>query len=485
MEKMVRSNSVVNKSVNYSTLSEKERERIFYAALEILERTGAVVHDEETLDVLEDAGCWIEDGNHVKIPSGVAQDAVKSAPERVVFYDRNGNPAIHAEGNNSYYGPGPTNNYHKDPWTGERREPCKQDSANVAKVCDYLPNIDYVMDLGTVKDVPAQLSDVHAYHAMVKNTTKPIFHWGFDIEQYQAIIDMAATAVGGLDKLQKKPTLALYAEPTPPLIHSEEGIAKCVHAAKYDLPDIYTPCVMAGGSTPATLAATIATGIADSIVGLVANQHVNEGSPFILGGVYTIMDMKSTIFSYGAPEFLALQAGIAEVAHYMGIPVFGTAGCTDSCTLDGQAAGESAMSILISALAGANVIHDVGYTEYASTGSLYQLVMGDEVIGMVKQYTNGVEVNEDTLALDVIDEVGPGGDYSGHSHTKEHLEDFWTPDLIDRMKREDWEKDGQEMGDKIIAKTQRILEEYEPEPLEDEVVEELDRIAEEAEEKYL
>jgi len=481
VEKMVRSNSIVNKTVNFSSLSEEERKAIYLAALEILEKTGAIVHDEETLEVLEDAGCWV-DGNRVRIPSGVTQEAVNSAPERVVFYDRNGSRKIIAEGHNTYFGPGPTNNYYRDPETGERRDPKKEDKADVAKVCDYLPNIDYVMDLGTPKDVETGISDIHSFDAMVRNTTKPIFHWGFDIDQYEDIIEMAAVVAGGMEELQRKPFIALYSEPTPPLVHSEEAIAKATYAGKHKLPIIYTPCIMSGGTAPATLASTIALGVADSLVGLVANQHLNKGNPFIMGGVYTIVDMKSTVFSYGSPEFLALQAGIAEVAHYMGIPVFGTAGCTDSCTLDGQAAAESAMSILIAAEAGANVVHDVGYTEYGSTGSLYQLVMGNEIIGMVKRFMRGIDVNYETLATDVVDAVGPGGHFLGQEHTQKHFKnETWFPELINRQRYPGWKAAGATtMGDRVIDKTQEILVEHKPEPLSEEIQKKLDEIVKNA-----
>ncbi|MCK8823724.1 trimethylamine methyltransferase family protein [Fuchsiella alkaliacetigena] len=484
MEEMVRANYMANQSVNFSMLSENERERIYLAALEILERTGAVVHDEETLEVLADAGCWVED-NRVRIPSGVTQAAVNSAPSRVVFCDRNGERKIIAEGDKVYFGPGPTNNYYIDPHTGERRDPKKEDKVDVAKTCDYLPNIDYVMDLGTPKDVQTGISDIHSFDAMVRNTTKPIFHWGFDIDQYEDIIEMAAVVAGGMEELQKRPFIALYSEPTPPLVHSEEAIAKATYAGKHKLPIIYTPCVMSGGTAPATLAATLALGVADSLVGLVANQHLNKGNPFIMGGVYTIMDMNTTVFSYGSPEFLALQAGIAEVASYMEIPVFGTAGCTDSCTLDGQAAGEAAMSILIAAQAGANVVHDVGYTEYGSTGSLYQLVMGDEIIGMVKRFMEGIKVDAEHLAIEVIDQVGPGGHFLGQEHTSKHFKnETWFPDLINRQRYSGWQAAGATtMGERIIEKTQRILAEHEPEPLDDAVLKELDRIVARAEER--
>jgi trimethylamine---corrinoid protein Co-methyltransferase len=283
----------------------------------------------------------------------------------------------------------------------------------VGRVCDALPNIDFAMDLGTPTGVTDTLADVYAFSALVRNTRKPIVHWGFDIEQYQDIVDMGAAVAGGLEKLQQRPFFCLYSEPSSPLLHSREAIAKAVFAAKNRIPIVYTPCIMLGATAPATLAGTIALGVAESLVGIVVSQLVREGSPIIMGGVYAIMDMKTTVFSYGSPEFHILQAGIAEVATHMGIPVFGTAGCTDSHTMDGQAAGEATMSILIAAQSGANLVHDVGYTGAGSCGSLEQLMLGDEIISMVRRFMRGIKIDDETLALDVVDQVGPGGHFLG------------------------------------------------------------------------
>ncbi len=485
MDKCVRARYSVNNSPVFKMLSEGQQHEIYQAAIEILERTGAVVHDKEALELFEKAGAWVE-GERVRFPAGLTEWAVKSAPSRITLYDRDGNRKMVLEGRNTYYGPGPTNTYHRDPETGERRRPVLSDSENAGKVCDALPNIDFAMDLGTPTGVTDTLADVYAFKSLVTNCRKPIVHWGFDIEQYEDIVEMAAAVVGGLENLQKKPFFCLYSEPSSPLVHSREAIAKALFAAKKRVPIVYTPCVMLGGTTPATLAGTIALGVAESLVGIIASQLVREGSPIIMGGVYAIMDMKTTVFSYGSPEFHIMQAGVAEVAHYMGIPVFGTAGCTDSHTLDGQAAGEATMSILIAAQSGANLVHDVGYTGSGSMGSLYQLVMCDEIIGMVRRFMRGITVDDETLALDVIDRVGPGGHHLADEHTMKHFKtETWFPSTINRMRYDEWKnKEGAStMGDRVTQKMRDILKNHEVPSLPDDVLKKIDDIVQKAEER--
>lgn len=485
MSRYVRSRYNVNKTVNFQSLTEGEREEIFYAALEVLERTGVKIFDDESRKYLEEAGCWIED-KVVKIPIGLSEWAVDSAPSKIILYDRDGNRKLDIHDGKTYYGPGPTNTYHKDPETGERRRPVLEDTERVGKVVDALENIDFAMDLGTPTGVTDNIADVYAFKTLVENTTKPIVHWGFDIDQYQDIIDIASAVRGSLEELQKKPFMFLYSEPTSPLLHSREAIAKVVFAAKNKIPIVYTPCVMSGATTPATMAGTIVQGISESIAGIVLSQLVRKGTPIIMGGVYGIMDMKTTVYSYGSPEFHLLQAGIAEVAHYMGIPVFGTGGCTDSHTLDGQAAAEAAMSILMAAQSGANMVHDVGYTGSGQMGSLDQLVMGDEIIGMVKRIMRGIPVDDEHLAVDVIDQVGPGGHFLGEEHTVKHFkEQTWFPTLMNRMRHDGWKTkaNSSTMGDRIKEKVHRIVENHEVKELPEEVSKKIDKIIEKAEER--
>jgi len=480
-----RARYTTNKTAYFSLLSDDQRSTIYSAALEILSRTGAKVYSSRAIELFKKAGCWV-DGELVKFPVGLSEWAVRTAPSKILMYDRDGNRVMDLEGRNTYFGPGPTNTFHIDTETEEMRKPRISDTENVARACEALKNIDFVEDLGTPDDVTLTLADVHAYRALVTNTRKPVVHWAFDIDQYNDIIEIAAIVAGGLESLQKKPFLALYSEPSPPLMHSDEAINKAIFAAEKRVPIVYTPCIISGGTAPATLAGALALGVAESVVGIIASQLVQEGSPIIMGGVYGIMDMLTTVYSYGSPEFNVLQAGIAEVAHYMNIPVFGTAGCTDSHILEAQAAAEAAMSILTAMQAGANLVHDCGYTGFGSAGSIFQLVLADEIIGMVRRIMKGIEVNDFTLALDEIDKSGPSGEHVTSMHTyKNFKKEQWFPTLMNRMRYSEWKTMGgaSTMEDRIKEKARKILRETEVPALPESMLKAIDAVVQRAEDR--
>lgn len=478
----VRANYEVNQTPQFKVLSDDQCEEIYLGALEALERTGADVYSKEALEIFAKGGCWV-DGNRVRFPSRLVEWAVRTAPSRIVISDRNGKRCMFLEGDNIYYGPGPTNNFVLDPFTGERRRPKKSDTVRAALVADALPNIDYAMDNGTPMDVTPTLADVHAFEALVTHTTKPIIHWGFGVDQYQDILDMAAAVRGGLSELQKNPFIILYSESSPPLRHSDEAIDKAIFAAKNNIPCIYTPCTFAGGVAPATMAGAILISVADCLVGLVAGQLIREGSPFIMGGLISTMDMSSSILAYGAPELSLLSAGLANVCRWMGIPSFSTAGCTDSKVIDAQMGLEAAFSILVAGLSGANIIHDCNYMEYGATGSLELMVMDDEIIGMVKRILKGIPVNDETMAVDVIDRVGPGGHHLGDEHTMKHFRsEFWWPTLMNRFRYDEWKANGgKTMAQRVKEKTQNIINNHRPEPLPEKTLAEIKAIVERAE----
>jgi trimethylamine---corrinoid protein Co-methyltransferase len=320
---------------------------------------------------------------------------------------------------------------------------------------------------------------------MVLNTSKPIVITANDVEGYSDIIKMCEIIAGGEEELRKHPFMTLYAEPISPLQHAEDAAQKLILAGKKQLPVVYTPCIMAGGTVPSTLAGAMVNGLAESLSGLVLNQQTNEGNPFIMGGVFTIMDMRTTIFAYGAPEFHLMQAALADVSNYLELPMFGTCGCSDSKIVDEQAAIEDALSIVITAQSGANLNHDVGYIEHGNTSSLENLVINNDLIGYARKIVKGIEVNEDTLAVDVIDHVGPGGHFLGEAHTMEYFKkETWYPDLFKRDFYENWDRDGKKtLTDRANEKVLDILENYEPEPLARDIVEKINKIVDDAEAK--
>lgn len=483
----MRVNYQTNASVQFQVLSDDQRQQVFRAALRVLEHTGVEVHNDEALAVLKEQGAWV-DGVRVRIPSHLIRQAIATAPSSFTVYSREGNPDknIDIGPNLVHYGPGPTCPNFRDPRTFERRKYLRQDARDVARVCDALPNIDFVESLGTVSGVNPDLADVYEFAEMIAHTGKPIVAWSYTLETCQDIHEIAMAVAGGEEAFKLRPNYIFYAEPLSPLQSNQEAADKLVYCAKHRIPLIYTPCPMCGGTAPTTSAGVLVTALCESLHGLVVAQALQPGTPYVMGGVVSIMDMLSSVLAYGAPELSLQSAALTEMAHFLGLPVWSTAGCTDSKLLDQQAGIEGAISILFAGLSGADLVHDVGYVESAMTGALQMTTMCDEVISFVKRLTRGIEVTPETLATKVIREVGPGGHYLATDHTLAHFKDeFWFPRTIDRARWEDWEAAGKPtMGDHVQALLNDLLDNYQPVALAPEVQQQIEALLAKAEARY-
>lgn len=461
-----RANYAVNQTTVWEMLSEDQCEELFMTTLEVLERTGAEILNEEARAIFEKAGCWV-DGKRVRIPSALAEWAVRSAPSRVTVCDRNGQRALKLETTNAYYGPGQGNTYVLDPLTAERRKPVKADVVTTGVVCDGLKNIDFVMSNGLPTDVKETMAEVHAFEALVSNTTKPIVQSARRIEQAQAILDIAAAVAGSPREFQKNPFAVLLIETEGTLIHSSDTLAKVLLAARSGVPYIYATKLTAGETAPAAPAGAIALALADVLVGIILGQLVRQGASVIAGGFFTIKNQETGILPYGAPEVSLMGTGMANVLRFLRIPSFGFAGATDAKASDAQMGLEAAFSILHAGMSGTSLIHGCGQLEYGLTGSLELLVMGDEVMGMTRRMMKGIEVNEERLARGVIDAVQPAGHYLGEEHTLKYFRtEFWWPTVMNRSRIADWEANGaKSLGQRVKEKTQSIIKTHQPEKL--------------------
>jgi trimethylamine---corrinoid protein Co-methyltransferase len=424
-------------------LSDAQLAEIHGASLAILRRTGVRVYEEESLQLLHGAGCHIDDGTRVRFPAAVVEDALRAAPSRVVLSQRDGTPALFLEGRHSYFGTGSDLPYTRDLESGERRPSLLADVEQVARLVDALPQLDFVMSMALPSDVPSATSDRRSFRAMVANTSKPVVFTAWDEGGLADIVAMAAAVAGGAEALQRSPFLLAYLEPTSPLQHTAEVLRKLLLMADRGLPFVYAPGPVEGATAPVTPAGSLAMANAEVLSGLVITQLRRPGTPFVWGSGSGPMDMLTTTATYAGPEFMLHCLAMAELAHvYYGLPVWGFAGCSDSKLPDMQAGIESALWILWAALSGTNLVHDVGYIESGLTCSYEMIVIGDEIISFVRRLLGGMRITPETLALDVIDAVGPGGDFLGTDHTLDHYRDVWYPRLFDRRMVEGWQEAG-------------------------------------------
>ena len=450
----------------YRVLSDKKKEEIYLAALEVLRRTGVKVEVPEAMELLKEAGCWV-DGDRVRIPPHLIEWAIRVAPRRITLCDRDGNPAMYLENGKAYFGTGGDCPTVIDPYTGERRQGRLQDVIDFARVTDALPNIDFVLNMAIAQDVDQKVSDLYHFEAMVNNTTKPMLYSAWNVETLKTIIEMCEVIAGGAEAFRRSPFAVLFGGDVSPLKITKEYTPLALYTAEKGLPLVCAPSEIAGGTAPITLAGAMVQGHAEMLTMLLIVQLKREGTPFIMSICGPIpMDMSAMTASYASPEFALTMGGMAEMAHYYGLPVFSFAGCSDSKCFDEQASAEGALSMLISALSGGNLIHDVGYIESGLTSCFEMLVVMDEMAGYVKRVLGGIEVNPETLALDVIDRVGPGGEYLTDQHTYDHFRENWAPNLLDRNTSGTWCEGGRlTLGQRAHKKVLELLETYQTKPL--------------------
>jgi trimethylamine--corrinoid protein Co-methyltransferase len=475
-------------------LSHEQCHVIHRASLEILRRTGVQVHHDGAVELLRETDAVIVDddgsaaprtgsgqgsaGALVHLPAGLVEWALKQAPSRVALCKRGSDQVVAPlEGRAVNFGPGSDCPNYLDPRSGQRRPFMAADVMDCLHVCDALPEIAFVMSMGIPSDLGAANVYRQQYALMLEHTTKPAVFVCDDRADCEAIAAMAAAAAGGMERLRLNPTLLLYSEPTTPLQHSETATGKLLYMAEEGLPIVHSPAPMMGGTAPVTLAGGLALGNAEVLSSLVIHQLQQPGSPFVYGSGLHHMDMKTSISVYGAPEFQLARVAVAEMGRFYGLPTWGYAGHSDSCVMDEQAAADADFSVLIALLAGHNLVHDVGYLEGGLTTSPEMIVFTDEVISMMHRFVAGLSLDAESLALDVIHRVGPGGDFLTAKHTLSHFRELWQPTLWDRQRADAWSATGaKRLGDRLRDRTMSLMESHQPEQLPDSVRQEIDYI---------
>jgi trimethylamine--corrinoid protein Co-methyltransferase len=463
-------------------LNREQTLAIHNAALEILGKIGLKMEHPGALEMLVDAGCKVSDQNWVRIPAKLVEDSLSSAPKQIDLYDQRGNKTMPLVNGNYFYGTGSDATFTIDVETGERRRATLKDATNFARLVDGLENMDFVMSMSNPVDAPIEDIYVHVFAEMVKNTNKPIVFIADSGRDIAKIHQIACQVVESEEALQKKPFILNYSEAISPLRFPENVMERLIFCAEKRLPICLPSGSNAGGGAPVTLAGAMALGIAENLAGLVVHQLVGKGSPFLFGPNVSTLDMKSTIVSYGCPEWSLTQAALADMRDELyGLPIWAYAGASDSKVMDAQAGAEAMFSIVTAMLSRANLIHDVGFLEYGSTSSLEMVTMANELIAMSRFFTDGITVNEETLALEAIERVAtgaPGSIFLMDDHTFEHfMQAQFLPKLLDRFRYDSWEESGSfDLYKRCNSEAKRILSEHRVESKSTEVLKGIEQI---------
>jgi len=481
---MIKLNQKFNRPPYLEILSEEQIYAIHSASLEILERTGMKCNNEAALKIFQEGGAYVE-SDRVKIPPVMVEQALKSAPSRSLITGRRGKGKVLLERNVVNYGLGTDVPDHIDTYTREIRPTVLKDIENIGKVVQKCENIDFTSNSGLASDVRPEMQDLYHYKVGSTYCDKPFLTSAANGENMKALIDMATVFAGSYENLRKTPSFIVYGEPISPLAFDKAATEVLLVCAEYKIPIVFPPMVQTGATGPMTLAGGIAQGNAETLACLVLHQLKNPGAPFIWGPFVSMMDMRTTLCCYGGPVIMKSQVALGQISRFYNLPTFGFAAVSDSPAIDVQCGMEMMWSVLVNALAGLNLCHDVGYLNSGLVFSLESLLLGNDIISAVSHFTDGIEVSEETLALDVIDKVGPEGDFLLEETTAKFLkQEGWYSQLLNKKQFQAWKADGSKtVNQRLEEKAHKIIEEDVPPLISNDEMKELDKIIAEREKK--
>ena len=461
-----------------SFLREEQKQRIYDTALGILADIGMVVLHEEGEQVMLEGGCTKDEDGLVHVPAALVEQARESVPRSFVVYDRAGEPAMDLGGLRSYFGNGSDVMHLHDLETGERRLGRLEDVSEAARLCDALPDIDFVMSGAYPDGMEAQEAYPRQFRAMIAATGKPLVMTAGGVETVEPMWRMACEVRGGADALREKPYFVMYNQPVTPLKHPFETVDKLLFCADKGVPSTYCPSPVAGGTAPITTAGQITLGLAEALFGLVMHQLRAPGAPFVIGQGPNTLDMGTSQSSYNSPEFIRAYACEVEMAKWLDIPNWGFSGHTDAQVVDAQAGMEADEITKLSMQLGANLNHDVGYMDFGLSGSLAEVVLVAEFIARDRRLLAELEVSDETLAVDVLKAVGPGGDFLGQRHTRRNLRsNQWRGQVLNRASYDRWYEGGAtDATEKARLKAIELLATHEVAPLPAGLAERLDAV---------
>ena len=454
----------------YQPLSEEQIKTIHEASLSILEKTGFTYESglDDTLTMLKKAGVTVDrDRSRITFPRDLVIEQAAIAPEQVIMYSRDGKNDLDLTKHRVHLGTGGAAIKVLDLETGEARSTTLQDLYQLTRLVDQLDNIHFLVRPCIPTDIPKEAYDVNVFYTCLKATAKHVMAGVNDVEGFHKVLDLASMVARGLEKLKERPFISIITSfAISPLKLDTQTTLIMQEAVRNRIPVALSCAPMAGSTSPVTMAGTLAQIHAEQLAGISICQLTNPGAPLLYGGIPGMANLRTMGYRGGGVECGMMNAAIHQLADYIKVPNYNSSGLTDSKLPDAQAGWEKAMTTLLSAMGGSNYIHHAaGMLESMLALAYEQFVIDDEIIGMSCKVLKGIDVDPEHLALEVIDSVGPGGNFMMSPHTLEHMrqEYFDGNGVTDAKGRDKWEKDGsqdafakaKEIAKKILARDEK------------------------------
>jgi len=449
----------------YRPLFPEQIDTLHAAALQILETTGMTYEDglEDTVQMLADHGAVVDrTQKKITFPPELIHEQVAKTPEKVVLYGQDPKHDLHLAEDRVYLGTGGTALTILDPDTGVARPPTLKDLFAVSRLVDQLDNIHFLVKPCVTSDIGVEDYNVNWFYACLKATAKHVMSGVNDEKGFQDVVEMAAMIAGGLEKLQERPFISVITcFAISPLKLCTDSTLIMQAANRKHIPVALSSAPMAGSTSPLTMAGTLAQLHAEELAGITICQLTSPGAPPLYGGIPGLANLKTMGYSGGAVECGMMNAAIHQLSAHVKVPNYNSSGLSDSKLPDAQAGYEKAFTSLLAAMGGSNYIHhSAGMLESMLTIAYEQFVIDDEINGNCCKVLKGIDVDAEHLALEVIDAVGPGGNFMMAPHTMTHLrtEYFSGNGVTDRKSREKWAEEGSlDIRQRALAKARQLL----------------------------
>ncbi|MBY9020684.1 MAG: trimethylamine methyltransferase family protein, partial [Candidatus Lokiarchaeota archaeon] len=419
------------------------------------------------------------EGSRYYIPSDLIDKCLKTVPNEIKLFDREGKEHITLGNDEVHYDPGSAAILYLDENTGMTRNAVEKDFVRFSKIVEHLKYIEAQSTAIVYQDVPKQAQDWHRLYIALSNCYKPVVTGTFRKESFSIMKELLLSCRLSEDELARKPLAIFDACPSPPLKWSDLTSQSLIDAAKSMIPSEFVSMPLAGASAPISLIGSITQHSAECLAGVVIGQLAKTGAPLIWGGSPAILDMKQGTTPMGAIETMMINLGDVEMGKFLKMPTHAYMGLSDSKVPDAQAGFEGGMGALLAGLAGINMISGPGMLDFESTQSIEKLIIDNEIVGMVKRLLRGVEDHGTPFASDILKDYNETEELLSHPTTLKlfRKELFITSPVIDRMSRNAWKQNGSKSARKR-AKEQaiKLAEKTSLKPIDDTTAKELESI---------
>jgi len=477
--------SISNPKLHLEILSPYDVRKLHDATLNIIENVGIRFPSKKALQIWESNGAVIDHEKMiVKVNPQIIESAIKNAPPTYNLCARDSQQDLPLDGNHVYAGTDGCGVEVIDIHTGERRTSKLQDVADVARVADATEEVAFHWVALSAQDKPVETRGLYEMKAIWENSTKHLQTESiYNEREAKVAIEMAALIAGGKEALRKRPVLSLMQCTAPPLGHDGGSLDASLLAAEAGIPTGFMTMSSALTTGPATMAGVLAVGNAEVISATALLQLAFPGAPVFYAAAQTASDLRNGAYTGGGPEDFLFGAATNVLSDFYDIPLSMGSFATGAKEPNWQAGIENSLSTFMASISMSDMLLGLGFLHGSRIWSYAQMMMDAEIFSIIHKTLQGITVDDETLALETIAKVGPGGNFLSQKHTLKHMRDLFLPEFMDRRPYNEWEEKKDDARDWALVKARNILANHEPDPLDPKLSKELDKMIA-AEEKY-